>query len=126
MLIDMSFDAVLEWILLADFYVWPHITTFDSLEDLIFNLTSTNLNEISLRMRIKNDRDRLEIMKQWEDILTTVQMGKNSRRSTQAPVQIEVTGPVGQNNKIDAANNALNYNYGVRLAADCAKFEEAI
>lgn len=69
---ELSYDAILEWIQLADFYQWPHITTFDSFVDLQHKLDRADLRAISLSMQRYNAELLQQVQKQWTDILARV------------------------------------------------------
>ena len=57
------------WVSLSDFYVWPYITRFDSLEDLINKLTSMPFREISFNMSVYNVQLRNKQLAQWRNLL---------------------------------------------------------
>lgn len=44
---EYDLGSVTAWVALADFYTWPHVTTFDSFEQL-FSLLSTGKHALSL------------------------------------------------------------------------------
>jgi replicative DNA helicase len=117
----MSYDAVLEWVSLADFYTFPHITTFDSFEELIGQLTSINLFAISEGMHTQNELDKVTIVSAWQQILRTVDAGKQQRQLQQH--QAQDYKPAMQSNKRTAVNTALNANYGIQLSEGCMGYD---
>ena len=68
-------DAIRYWIKFADFYQMPHITYFDSVLDLIRKIneiTYTELQQISDRMKIYNVRAHEVLLSKWRTILTII------------------------------------------------------
>jgi hypothetical protein len=105
---DLDYDAVLEWIKLADFYQFPHVTTFASFEHLMELIKSTDLKAISANMNIFNVQQKEYITNKWEGILHTVKYGKDSYlptfslRSEQAePLDFEAALAQRYNAKLD-------------------------
>jgi hypothetical protein len=60
-----SFDF---WVGKSDFYTMPHITTFDSWDNLLVQLETADLDEISAAMRAENERVRESLVAQWAGI----------------------------------------------------------
>lgn len=69
---EFSFDAILEWVQLADFYQWPHITRFHSFEDLMHKLDEADLPAISRKMQQHNARLVSQLKQQWSDVFVRV------------------------------------------------------
>ena len=69
---DSDLGAIKHWIKYADFYQWPHITYYESLEDLIWKLNNTNLKEVSENMKIFNKKAKEELVDKWEAILDKI------------------------------------------------------
>ena len=72
---DVDEAAVRHWLRYADFYQWPHIIYYESVEDLVDKMVTVDLDEISRRMREYNKRMRDEIKKIWSNILVKVSTG---------------------------------------------------
>lgn len=70
--------AVEEWVALSDFYTWPHVQTFDTFERLFTQLQSTDLREISHRMRAHNALVQHQVEGRWHHILERVQRYKEA------------------------------------------------
>jgi len=76
-------DAIQYWIKFADFYQMPHITYYDSVSDLIDKLgklTSTELQQISNKMKEYSAAALKELLDKWQKILTKI-----ANTSTNAP-----------------------------------------
>lgn len=69
---DYSYIAVRHWLKYADFYRWPHIIYYDSLDDLIKKLTSTNFVEVSKNMKLYNKRVQKRLMVKWGNVLQRI------------------------------------------------------
>jgi hypothetical protein len=60
-----SLEAIKFWLAKSDFYMWPHITPFDSWEDLLVKLEAADLNAISALMRAENKRVMTKLKADW-------------------------------------------------------------
>lgn len=56
------------WMQFADYFVWPHVTVFESNEDLIHKLNTLDLNEISDKMRQHNELREADLLNNWCEI----------------------------------------------------------
>ncbi len=65
-------NAIRYWLQFSDFYQWPHITYFNSIDDLVIKLNNTNLIEISQHMKIYNAHVAKNIHEQWHQILERI------------------------------------------------------
>jgi hypothetical protein len=61
--------AIRYWLNFSDFYQWPHITYYNSTDDLAIKLTTTNLVEISENMKIYNENLKKKLHQQWRQII---------------------------------------------------------
>ena len=77
---DLDEDAVRYWLLFADFYQWPHIIHFASIEDLVDKMEAVDLAEISRRMARHNRQVRQQIKDTWSSILLNITRNSNSLR----------------------------------------------
>lgn len=66
---DKSYDAVLEWVQLADFYQWPHIQQFSSWPELMRLVSLADWSAISSRMHIFNEEEGRRIQDKWEAVM---------------------------------------------------------
>lgn len=73
---DMDEDAVHYWLNFADFYQWPHVIYFDSVDDLVDKMMTVDLDEISRRMRQFNDQVRHSIKATWSKVLLKLTEGR--------------------------------------------------
>jgi hypothetical protein len=67
-----NLDIMSNWIDYSDFYNlenMPYITYFDSFEDLFVKLSTTNLNEIHIKMKEKNIERKKLVYSSWKNIL---------------------------------------------------------
>jgi len=69
---DLDEDAVRYWLLFADFYQWPHIIHFESIEDLVHKMQAVDLAEISRRMAHHNRQVRQSIKDMWSSIVLNI------------------------------------------------------
>ena len=72
---DEDETAVRHWLRYADYYQWPHIVYFESVEDLVDKMATVDLDEISRRMREYNVRVREKIKAIWSTILVKMTTG---------------------------------------------------
>jgi len=69
---DLDEDAIRYWLRFADFYQWPHIIHFGSIEDLVDRMLTVDLTEISRRMSHHNQQVRRQIKDIWSSILLNI------------------------------------------------------
>lgn len=69
---DMDISAIRYWLNFADFYQWPHITYYDSTDDLVKKLTTTDFQAISKKMQEYNQKLRDNLSQQWRTILKNI------------------------------------------------------
>jgi hypothetical protein len=65
-------NAIRYWLQFSDFYQWPHITYFNSTDDLAMKLINTNLTEVSRNMKIYNSNVTKTLHEQWRQILERI------------------------------------------------------
>ncbi|CAF3922635.1 unnamed protein product, partial [Adineta steineri] len=65
-------DAIRYWLKFSDFYQWPYITYFNSIDDLVIKLDNTNLMEISQNMKAHNTIVKRKLHEQWRQILEKI------------------------------------------------------
>ncbi len=78
---ELDYDAILEWIKLADFYEFPHIIQFNSWSELFSLLVTTDLNYISKKMKEYNIIEYNNVIDSWNKALQNVIRGKKYKRS---------------------------------------------
>ncbi|CAF3443344.1 unnamed protein product [Rotaria socialis] len=66
---EVDYSAIHYWLKYADFYQWPHITYFNSIDDLTSKLIHTNLTFISEQMLEYNHKKKFELLQRWKIIL---------------------------------------------------------
>jgi len=64
--------AIRYWLNFSDFYQWPHITYYNSTDDLAMKLTTTNLVEVSENMKIYNENLKKSLHDQWRQIFERI------------------------------------------------------
>jgi hypothetical protein len=69
---EYDYSSIHYWLKFADFYQWPYITYFNSIDDLTLKLINTNLTYISERMSEYNNKKRMELLAQWKTILDRI------------------------------------------------------
>ena len=72
---DLDEDAVHYWLQFADFYQWPHIIYYSSIDDLINKMMTVDLKVISERMAKYNEKVRKYIKDMWSKVLLKVLEG---------------------------------------------------
>jgi hypothetical protein len=77
---DLSYESVLEWISLSDFYQFPYVLQFSSWKELLSLLLTTNFDEISLNMSSFNKELEVKHFEKWERILTSIKGAKAKRK----------------------------------------------
>jgi hypothetical protein len=102
---DFSSSAVLEWVSLADFYVFPHVVQFDSFDELMEIIQITNLTEISSQMQVFNVAQKSLILEKWSLILSNIKGSKTLRYSAASSCKNDV-------------NEFLRIKYSSELLAD--------
>ncbi|CAF0786262.1 unnamed protein product [Adineta steineri] len=65
-------NAIRYWLQFADFYQWPHIIHFNSIDDLAIKLINTNLAEVSQNMKIYNGNLAKTLQNQWREIFERI------------------------------------------------------
>ena len=73
---DIDEDAAKYWLKFADFYQWPHVIYYDSVEDLVNKMLTVDLHEISRRMMEYNKKLENDIKGIWSKVLLKVTEGK--------------------------------------------------
>ena len=62
---DDGDEAYSYWLQYADYFDWPHVTVFESWQDLIDKLNRVNLNEISQNMKKFNLVKETDLLDNW-------------------------------------------------------------
>jgi hypothetical protein len=65
-------DAIRYWLKFSDFYQWPHITYYNSTEDLAIKLTTTNLVQVSENMKVYSETVKKNLHEQWRQIIERI------------------------------------------------------
>lgn len=69
---ECSKSSIEHWLKFADFYNWPHIILYESFDDLISKMESTNYEEVSSKMASHNKEAKKDIVQRWKEVLKTV------------------------------------------------------
>lgn len=69
---DLDRKAIRHWLNFSDFYQWPHITYYESTDDLLEKLASTDFQLISDKMKKYNKQLRRNILRTWKQILNNI------------------------------------------------------
>jgi hypothetical protein len=117
---DTSYDAIYEWVQLADFYQFPHVQQFESLGHLMKLLSSVDLPAVSADMMEYNNKQKASIVKAWQgvidgirDHISEIPAPLSALASLNALISAE-TDPVPD----DPLNTALLHEYGVMISTD--------
>ncbi|CAF1234777.1 unnamed protein product, partial [Adineta ricciae] len=65
-------NAIYYWLKFSDYYQWPYITYFDSVDDLAVKLSQTNLTDISEKMSLYNAHVEKDLHEKWRGILEKI------------------------------------------------------
>ena len=82
---DTRKDTIAYWLHHSDFYRWPHVIQFTSIEDLVRRLatiTSEELRTISRGMFAHSAKEQRTSTMKWTDIINRIVKYKNERSST--------------------------------------------
>ncbi len=66
---ETSERNLIYWLRYADFYQWPYIVHYDSIDHLVYLLESSNLPALSYKMNRFNKKLKNDILKKWIDLL---------------------------------------------------------
>ena len=83
---DTRRASVAYWLHHADFYQWPHVIQFKSIEDLVRKLTTitiTELRNISRLMREHSAQEQMTITKDWMSTLNRIILVQDRTRTEQ-------------------------------------------
>ncbi|CAF1062478.1 unnamed protein product [Adineta ricciae] len=69
---DVDRTSVHYWLNFSDFYQWPHITYYDSTDDLVQKLTTTDFASISKKMKEHNKQVKENLLTKWKEILDNI------------------------------------------------------
>jgi len=67
-----DYESISYWLQLADYYVWPFVTTFDSFEDLLQKLKKADLSAISRKMKAHNLVKETDLLNNWCQITKSI------------------------------------------------------
>ncbi|CAF1444876.1 unnamed protein product, partial [Rotaria sordida] len=70
---EFDLHAIRYWLKFSDFYQWPHIIYFNSTDELVIKLTTTNLTQVSLNMKVYNANLKQYLFEQWRQILQRIE-----------------------------------------------------
>ncbi|XP_052771432.1 uncharacterized protein LOC128211070 [Mya arenaria] len=65
-------EAEMYWLQFSDFFDWPHILYFDSIEDLDTKLNTVDFSTVSNLMRTENDIRKHLVLSQWCSIISSI------------------------------------------------------
>lgn len=106
---DADRSALLEWLPLSDFYTFPHVTTFDSWENLFDLVSSIDLRNISYHMHLYNEELKSSVTEKWRKFTNRVFASKKSSQVAGKRRSLPKT-----------LDEALMLSYGVTLSDSCA------
>lgn len=75
-MMKMKNQSTNAWLQFSDFYQWPHITYFDSSEDLENKLESADFSRISKRMLAKNEQRKMKLLHNWCQATKVIETGR--------------------------------------------------
>jgi len=69
---DRNRTSIRYWLNFSDFYQWPHIIYFDSTDDLLQKLSSTNFEMVSKKMKAYSQQLSANLLEKWKEILVNI------------------------------------------------------
>ncbi|ELU02146.1 hypothetical protein CAPTEDRAFT_206071 [Capitella teleta] len=69
---DTDVESLKYWIPFSDFYQWPHVIIFNTLDELIIKMKTTDLIEVSQLMKQYNLQEKKRVMNIWKEVLHKV------------------------------------------------------
>lgn len=69
---DFDRNAIKYWLKFSDFYQWPYIIYYDSFEDLVHKLHTTNFNLVSMKMKTYSTEVKQMLFVKWKTILRNI------------------------------------------------------
>lgn len=69
---DVDIEPIKHWLKYADFYQWPHIIYFKSVDDLVIKLANTDLAAVSKKMKEYNAQVEIAVKKTWSKIMLRI------------------------------------------------------
>jgi hypothetical protein len=69
---DSSHSALSFWLQRSDFYQWPYITYYSSMDELHTLMMSTDFHAIHLKQKAYNQRERSRIKRKWQRIIARI------------------------------------------------------
>ena len=113
---DFTRESILEWVRLSDFYQFPNVTTFSSIQNLFDIMPKVDLKAISLDMEKFNTKQKSYISETWVSILNGVIEKKNQQHSFSPLFNLRYSLDLASScpAPIDV-NDALQLNYGFHL-----------
>lgn len=73
---DIDEDAIRFWLKFSDFYQWPHIVYYESVDDLVNKMAAADLKNISAAMHQHNTLVKQDIKRTWSKVLLKVTEGR--------------------------------------------------
>lgn len=112
---ELDYNAILEWIKLADFYEFPHIIQFSSWNELFSLLVTLDLNNVSKKMKEFNILEHIKVVDSWNIVLKNIIRGKKYKRSAFSSSYIS-----NDCNQMPLSyDDALNLSYSSQISLDC-------
>ena len=106
---EFDLEAVQEWISLSDFYQFPFVTQFESIDDCVDKIVAADLLGISNKMKLANEKRESGIMGGWSHVLSEVARERKGGVHSVVPNTI---------------NEALRKAYSIELNDGCLGYHE--
>ena len=74
-----SVKSLRHWLAFCDWYQWPHVVHFDSWDDLMAKLVTTDLAAVNRAMKAYNEQTRARLVQTWRDIFRNVTAARKQR-----------------------------------------------
>ena len=77
---DEDVEAEMYWLQMADFYDWPHIQLYDSLQHLKSLLPTTDFRKVHRKMKAEVEIRGLELNRKWCDVIQRIRAARPKSR----------------------------------------------
>lgn len=119
---EFDFQSILEWVSLADFYQFPHVTTFESFSDLLEKIEACDLRSVSQEMMKYNEERVKGVSEQWGSVLEGI--GRHKAWREKSDGEKESSSGSKHTRAPRDINSALKREYGVELTEKCTGHRE--
>jgi hypothetical protein len=81
-------DQLKYWLKFSNHYYWPHVTYFNSFEELFLLIKTVDLNKIRNLMIVENEKRLSRSINSWIDLVTQIEKGRVFPKDYEQSIQI--------------------------------------